>query len=119
MYKEYRLKSIPNGNCRVCLIYDENGLLERVELKSYLTTVIVIDLAKEMPVIYTTYDWKVFCEYRKIDKKPPRTSINHICKFTKEITGENLYHDLKKFDIIHLSPEQVETIIETVVNNYN
>lgn len=119
MYKEYRLKSIPHGNCRVCLFYDENSTLQRIELKSYLTTVVVIDLSPYMPVLYTTYEWKVFCEYRKMDKKPPVTSIKHIGKFTTEFTGENLYHNLKKCDIIHLSPEQVKSIIENVVNNYN
>lgn len=119
MYKEYKMKSMPYGKCRVCLVYDEYGLLERIELKSYLTTVVVIDLADEMPVLYTTYDWKVFYEYHKEDKNTPITSIRHISKFTKEFTGENLYQDLKKCDIINLTPEQVKTIVRTVVNSYN
>lgn len=114
MYKEYRLKSIPHGNCRVCFIYDEYGLLERIELKSYLTIVAVIDLADEMPVLYTTYDWKVFYESRREWKNPPMTSIKHIGKFTAEFTGENLYQALKKTDIIHLEPAQVKAILKTV-----
>lgn len=118
MYKEYKMKSMPYGKCRIRLVYNEYGLLERIELKSYLTTVAVIDLADEMPVLYTTYDWKVFYESRRADKNPPKTSIRHISKFTKEFTGENLYHDLKKCDIINLNPEQVKTIVRTVVNTY-
>lgn len=114
MYEEYRLKSIPHGNCRVCLIFSEKSTLERIELKSYLTTVAVIDLAEEMPVLYTTYDWKVFYESRMEWKNPPMTSIKHIGKFTKEFTGENLYQSLKKADIIYLDPIQVKEILRTV-----
>lgn len=114
MYKEYPLKSIPYGNCRVCLIFSEKSALERIELKSYLTTIAVIDLANEMPVLYTTYDWKVFYEYRKMYKNPPMTSIKHIGKFTKEFIGENLYQSLKKTDIILLDPAQVKSILRTV-----
>lgn len=109
MYKEYKLKSIPNGNCRVHII-TENGKIQRIELQSYLTAVAVIDLDEKIPVIYLTYECKLFFNHRKEQKRPPQTTIKQIGKFTAEFLGENIYKELKKSDIYFLNIAEVKTI---------
>ena len=116
MYREYKLKSIPHGNCRVNII-TEKGKIQRIELQSYLTTVTVIDLDERIPVIYNTYEWKLFYNHRKEEKKPPQTTIKQIGKFTAEFLGENIYKELKKSDIYFLNIAEVKTIT-AVAENY-
>lgn len=116
--KRFKLESIPGGQCHITIHYSNNKIEKPlVVLTSYLTEVLVIDLAVPFPTVYFTNECREFLEWRKQIKSPPATTAKHINRFTTEFTGENLYHRLKEEDIIILTDEQVKNV-KNRINHY-
>ena len=80
----YHLMSMPFANCHVNF-YRNNGILVKAELVSYNTTMLTAEYDADN--VKLTVNHYVGCS---------RTTARHINRFTAELTGTNLYHELKK-----------------------
>ena len=80
----YHLLSIPSANCHV-VFYRTNGYLTRVELVSYKTVILTAE-----------YDGSNIKLTVNCSVNFSRTTARHVNRFTTELSGTNLYHELKK-----------------------
>lgn len=80
----YRLMSMPFASCHVNF-YRINGVLSKAELVSYNTVMLTADYDDSS--IRLTVNYPVDCSV---------TTARHVNRFTTELTGTNLYHELKK-----------------------
>ena len=83
----YHLMSMPSASCHVNF-YRNNGVLAKVELVSYNTVMLTAE--------YDSSDVKLTVNYH-VDCSA--TTARHVNRFTTELTGTNLYHDLKKVPV--------------------
>ena len=80
----YHLMSMPSASCHVNF-YRNNGVLVKAELVSYNT--VMLSAEYDGNNIKLTVNHFVGCS---------RTTARHVNRFTTELTGTNLYHELKK-----------------------
>lgn len=80
----YHLRTMPAAKCHVNF-YHNNGVLAKAELVSYNTVMLTAEYDGNN--IKLTVNHFVDCS---------RTTARHVNRFTTELTGTNLYHELKK-----------------------
>ena len=80
----YHLMSMPSASCHVNF-YRNNGALVKAELVSYNT--VMLSAEYDGNNIKLTVNHFVGCS---------STTARHVNRFTTELTGTNLYHELKK-----------------------
>jgi hypothetical protein len=80
----YHLMSMPSASCHVNF-YRNNGVLSKAELVSYNTVMLTAEY--DGSSIKLTVNHPVDCSV---------TTARHVNRFTTELTGTNLYHELKK-----------------------
>lgn len=80
----YHLMSMPSASCHVNF-YHNNCVLVKAELVSYNT--VMLSAEYDGNNIKLTVNHFVGCS---------RTTPRHVNRFTTELTGTNLYHELKK-----------------------
>lgn len=80
----YHLMSMPSASCHVNF-YRNNGVLVKAELVSYNTVMLTAEY--DLNDIKLTVNHFVGCS---------RTTARHVNRFTTELAGTNLYHELKK-----------------------
>ena len=80
----YHLMSMPSASCHVNF-YRNNGVLVKAELVSYNTVMLTAE--------YVGGDVKLTVNYH-VDCSV--TTARHVNRFTTELTGTNLYHELNK-----------------------
>ena len=80
----YHLMSMPSASCHVNF-YHNNGVLSKVELVSYNTVMLTAEYNDRD--IELTVKYPVDCSV---------TTARHVNRFTTELVGTNLYHELKK-----------------------
>lgn len=80
----YHLMSMPSASCHVNF-YRNNGVLVKAELVSYNTVMLTAEYNGSD--IELTVNYPVDCSM---------TTARHVNRFTTELTGTNLYHELKK-----------------------
>ena len=83
----YHLKSMPSASCHVNF-YRNNGALVKAELVSYNTVMLTAEY--DGINIKLTVNHFVGCSH---------TTSRHVNRFTTELTGTNLYHELKKVPV--------------------
>ena len=83
----YHLMSMPSASCHVNF-YRNNGVLAKAELVSYNT--IMLTAEYDGISIKLTVNHPVDCSV---------TTERHVNRFTTELTGTNLYHELKKVPV--------------------
>lgn len=81
----YHLRTMPAAKCHVNFYYSDSGLLSKAELVSYNTVMLTAEY--EGSGIELTVNYPVNCS---------STTARHVNRFTTELTGTNLYHELKK-----------------------
>lgn len=79
----YHLMSMPSASCHVNF-YLNNGVLAKAELVSYNTVMLTAEY--DGSNIKLTVNHFVGCS---------RTTARHVNRFTTELTGTNMYHELK------------------------
>lgn len=105
--KKYKLKSMPSAQTHVEIeraLMD--GHLVNIWLVSYKTPVLCINLNDETGEITLG----VCC---RVDYS--RTTARHVNRFTTEFFGENLYHQLKKYDFENHHPYNVDFYLHTIL----
>lgn len=80
----YHLRTMPAAKCHVNF-YRNNGVLVKAELVSYNTVMLTAEYDDSN--IKLTVHHPVDCSV---------TTARHVNRFTTELTGTNLYHELKK-----------------------
>ena len=80
----YHLMSMSSASCHVNF-YRNNGVLVKAELVSYNTVMLTAEYNGSD--IELTVNYPVDCSV---------TTARHVNRFTTELTGTNLYHELKK-----------------------
>lgn len=80
----YHLMSMPSASCHVNF-YHNNCVLVKAELVSYNTVMLTAEYDGNN--IKLTVNHPVDCS---------KTTARHVNRFTTELTGTNLYHELKK-----------------------
>ena len=83
----YHLMSMPSPSCHVNF-YRNNGVLSKAELVSYNT--VMLTAKYDGSSIKLTVNYPVNCSV---------TTARHVNRFTTELTGTNLYHELKKVPV--------------------
>lgn len=83
----YHLMSMSYANCHVNF-YRNNGYLVKMELVSYNTTMFTAEY--DGSNVKLTVNHPVDCS---------KTTARHVNRFTTELTGTNLYHELKKVPV--------------------
>lgn len=83
----YHLMSMSYANCHVNF-YRNNGYLVKMELVSYNTTMLTAEY--DGSNVKLTVNYPVDCS---------KTTARHVNCFTTELTGTNLYHELKKVPV--------------------
>lgn len=83
----YHLMSMPSASCHVNF-YRNNGVLAKAELVSYNTVMLTAEY--DGNDIKLTVNHFVGCSC---------TTARHVSRFTTELTGTNLYHELKKVPV--------------------
>lgn len=83
----YHLKSMPYASCHVNF-YHNNNVLVKAELVSYNTVMLTAEYNGSD--IELTANCPVDCSV---------TTARHVNRFTTELTGTNLYHELKKVPV--------------------
>ena len=83
----YHLSTMPAAKCHVNF-YRNNGVLVKAELVSYNTVMLIAEYDGNN--IKLTVNHFVGCS---------RTTARHVNRFTTELTGTNLYHELKKVSV--------------------
>ena len=83
----YHLMSMPSASCHVNF-YRNNGVLVKAELVSYNTVMLTAEY--DCSNIKLTVNHFVGCS---------NTTARHVNRFTTELTGTNLYHELKKVPV--------------------
>lgn len=83
----YHLMSMPYASCHVNF-YRNNGVLAKAELVSYNTVMLTAEY--DGNDIKLTVNHFVGCSC---------TTARHVNSFTTELTGTNLYHELKKVPV--------------------
>lgn len=105
--QKFWLVSARWSQCHVDLYY-EDDLLQRVELVSYETKVIIVDLSNDTPYWYCTGTYSA-------------TTTRHIGHFTKEFFGHNMYYVAKAIartgEVLPLTGEEVSNV-SRVASNY-
>lgn len=80
----YHLRTMPAAKCHVNF-YRNNGVIAKAELVSYNTVMLTAEYDDSN--IKLTVNYPVDCSV---------TTARHVNRFTTELTGTNLYHELKK-----------------------
>lgn len=80
----YHLSTMPAAKCHVNF-YRNNGVLVKAELVSYNTVMLTAEY--DGSDVKLTVNYPVNCS---------ATTARHVNRFTTELTGTNLYHELKK-----------------------
>ena len=80
----YHLRTMPAAKCNVNF-YRNNGVLVKAELVSYNTVMLTAEY--DGGDVKLTVNYSVDCY---------ATTARHVNRFTTELTGTNLYHELKK-----------------------
>ena len=80
----YHLMSMPSASCHVNF-YRNNGVLVKAELVSYNTVMLTAEY--DGSSIKLAVNHSVDCSV---------TTARHVNRFTTELTGTNLYHELNK-----------------------
>ena len=80
----YHLMSMPSASCHVNF-YRNNGVISKAELVSYNTVMLTAEY--DGGDVKLTVNYHVDCSV---------TTARHVNRFTTELTGTNLYHELKK-----------------------
>lgn len=80
----YHLRTMPAAKCHVNF-YRNNGVLVKAELVSYNTVMLTAEY--DGSDVELTVNYPVDCSV---------TTARHVNRFTTELTGTNLYHELKK-----------------------
>lgn len=83
----YHLRTMPAAKCHVNF-YSNNGVFSKVELVSYNTVMLTAEYDGNN--IKLTVNYPVDCSV---------TTARHVNRFTTELTGTNLYHELKKVKV--------------------
>ena len=83
----YHLMSMPSASCHVNF-YHNNDVLVKAELVSYNTVMLTAEYNSSD--IELTVNYPVDCSV---------TTARHVNRFTTELTGTNLYHELKKVPV--------------------
>lgn len=83
----YHLMSMQYASCHVNF-YRNNGVLVKAELVSYNTDMLTAEY--DGSNIKLTVNYFVGCSH---------TTARHVNRFTTELTGTNLYHELKKVPV--------------------
>ena len=83
----YHLMSMPSASCHVNF-YRNNGVLVKAELVSYNTVMLTAEYNGSD--IELTVKYPVDCSV---------TTARHVNRFTTELTGTSLYHELKKVPV--------------------
>lgn len=83
----YHLMSMPYASCHVNF-YRNNGVLVKAELVSYNTVMLTAEYYGVG--VKLTVNHPVDCSV---------TTSRHVNRFTTELTGTNLYHELKKVPV--------------------
>lgn len=84
----YHLMTMPSAQCHVEFFRTDAGILKEVRLVSYDTTMLT--------AVYDGHDVKLFVNHYV---GCSNTTARHVNRFTVELTGTNLYHELKKVPI--------------------
>lgn len=84
----YHLRSMPYAKCHVNFYYADSGLLVKAELRSYTTVMLTAEYDDSN--IKLTVNHPVDCSV---------STARHVNRFTTELTGTNLYHELKKVPV--------------------
>lgn len=83
----YHLMSMPSASCHVNF-YSNNGVLAKAELVSYNTVMLTAEY--DGNDVKLTVNHFVGCSH---------TTARHVNRFTTELSGTNLYHELKKVPV--------------------
>lgn len=83
----YHLRTMPAAKCHVNF-YRNNGVLVKAELVSYNTVMLTAEY--DCSNVKLTVNHPVDCSV---------TTARHVNRFTTELTGMNLYHELKKVQV--------------------
>lgn len=83
----YHLRTMPAAKCHVNF-YRNNGVLAKAELVSYNTVMLTAEY--DGSDVKLTVNHPVDCSV---------TTARHVNRFTTELVGTNLYHELKKVPI--------------------
>lgn len=83
----YHLRTMPAAKCHVNF-YRNNGVIAKTELVSYNTVMVTAEY--DGNGIKLTVNYPVDCSV---------TTARHVNRFTTELTGTNLYHELKKVPV--------------------
>ncbi len=84
----YHLMSMPSAQCHVEFFRTDAGILREIRLVSYTTTMLT--------AVYDGSNAKLFVNHYVGCSK---TTARHVNRFTTELTGTNLYHELKKVPV--------------------
>ena len=84
----YHLLSMPAAKCHVNFYYLDSGYLAKAELVSY--SIVMLTAEYDCSNIKLTVNHSVDCS---------KTTARHVNRFTTELTGTNLYHELKKVPV--------------------
>ena len=105
MKKSYHLISMPSAQCHVVFATTDSGAPDSIYLFSYTTPILRVarmgDDAWELSVLYP-----VNCS---------KTTARHVNRFTSELFGRSLYHELKSYP--HFEPFS-ELLSDSDVNRF-
>ena len=83
----YHIRTMPAAKCHVNFYYN-NYVLVKAELVSYNTVMLTAEY--DGSDVELTVNYPVDCSV---------TTARHVNRFTTELTGTNLYHELKKVPV--------------------
>lgn len=84
----YHLLTMPSAQCHVEFFRTDAGTLKEVRLVSYTTTILT--------AVYDAHDVKLFVNHYVGCSK---TTARHVSRFTVELAGTDLCHELKNVPI--------------------
>ena len=87
----YHMISMPAANCHVEFIVDDFSILRSIRLWSYRTCILAVSVGPDGDdAIDILVEHAVDCS---------RTTARHVNRFTNELIGSNLYHQLKGIEV--------------------
>lgn len=87
----YHMISMPAANCHVEFIADDFSILRNIRLWSYSTCILDVSVGPDnKDAIDILVEYAVDCSH---------TTERHVNRFTTELTGSNLYHQLKGIEV--------------------
>lgn len=87
----YHMISMPYANCHVEFIVDDFSILRNIRLWSYSTRILDVSVGPdETDAIDIFIDYYVGCS---------TTTARHVNRFTRELTGSNLYFQCRDIDV--------------------